>query len=215
MRQSNSQDDVRTLLREADVAARRLVRKLRLPFCDLDDVRQDLLTDALARLPSFDAERGTLGGFAGLVMANRAGRLARRVHRLRERFAATASLDHPASHTGDEPLGAFIAEEQGLAAVLGHWQDPVAAIERRLDFERLVDALDPESRRLALALADGSAHRLARTEPTPRSTLYRKVRVLRARLAMAAMAVRDAHRPTQFPAPLLSSPHARAAPRRA
>lgn len=79
MRQSISQDDLRTLLREADAAARRLVRKLRLQSADLDDVRQDLLTDALACLPAFDVERGTLGGFAGLVMANRASRLARRI----------------------------------------------------------------------------------------------------------------------------------------
>ena len=50
MRQSISQDDLRTLLREADAAARRLVRKLHLQPADLDDVRQDLLTDEIARM---------------------------------------------------------------------------------------------------------------------------------------------------------------------
>ena len=48
MRQSISQDDLRTLLQEADVAARRLVRKCGLPRADLDDIRQDLLTDILS-----------------------------------------------------------------------------------------------------------------------------------------------------------------------
>ena len=35
---------------------------------DLDDLRQDLLLDVIARLRSFDPDRGSLGAFAGTVM---------------------------------------------------------------------------------------------------------------------------------------------------
>ena len=52
MHSSISRDDLQILLHEADIAARRLVRQLRLPRADLDDVRQDLLVDLIARLPA-------------------------------------------------------------------------------------------------------------------------------------------------------------------
>ena len=109
MRQSISQDDLRTLLHEADVAVRRLVRKLGLPRADLDDIRQDLLTDALARLHAFDAERGALGAFAGLVMANRATRIAQRVRNHRRMYGPEpVSLDEPAAPGSRETLGASL-----------------------------------------------------------------------------------------------------------
>ena len=76
MRRSISQDDLRTVLHEADVAARRLLRQLRLPCHDLDDLRQDLLADLIARLRGFDPERGSLGAFSGIVLANRSTRIA-------------------------------------------------------------------------------------------------------------------------------------------
>src|SRR5262245_58868425 len=138
MRQPLSQIELRTILHEAEVATRRLVRRLCLPEVDVDDVRQDLLVDLLSRLRAFDATRGTLGGFAGLIMANRATRLARRIRKYRRLFDSAVSLDAPAGDFEDEPLGARIAEEQGIAAVLGHWQNPAVAVERCLDFQRLV-----------------------------------------------------------------------------
>lgn len=58
MRCSISQDDLRTILHEADVAARRLLWQLRLSRDDLEDIRQDLLADVIARLRGFDPDRG-------------------------------------------------------------------------------------------------------------------------------------------------------------
>ena len=49
-----SPPDLQVLLLEADVAARRLCRKLRLSRDELADLRQDLLTDLIARYPAFD-----------------------------------------------------------------------------------------------------------------------------------------------------------------
>ena len=48
------------ILDEADVAARRLHRRLCQPAADLDDLRQDLLIDLICRLPAFDASLAAL-----------------------------------------------------------------------------------------------------------------------------------------------------------
>jgi RNA polymerase sigma-70 factor (ECF subfamily) len=56
--------DLQILVHEADLAARRLVRRLRLPAHEREDLRQDLLVDLIARLPAFDPARGRLGAFA-------------------------------------------------------------------------------------------------------------------------------------------------------
>jgi C-5 cytosine-specific DNA methylase len=44
--------------RHADAAARKLRRKLNLPSHDLDDLRQELLVDLIAPMPSYDPARG-------------------------------------------------------------------------------------------------------------------------------------------------------------
>ena len=59
-----SRADLQTLLHEADGAARRLIRKLRLSKDDLADVRQELLVDVIARLPAFDPSHTTFQPFA-------------------------------------------------------------------------------------------------------------------------------------------------------
>ena len=188
MRQSISQDDLRTLLHEADVAARRLARKLGLPRADLDDIRQDLLTDLLARFHAFDAERGSLGAFAGLVMANRVTRITQRVINHRRMYGVEpVSLDAPVVNASGVKFGDQIPEEQSLAAIQGHWVNPIAQVERRLDLERGLGTLDEKGRRLVADLLRGSAHWLARAGLGSRSTLYRQTRELR--LALMAVGV--------------------------
>ena len=59
MRSEISPDDLHVLIREADRAARRFLWKSALPRADLDDIRQELLVDLIARLPGFDRDRGT------------------------------------------------------------------------------------------------------------------------------------------------------------
>ena len=65
-----SEPDLVTILKEADAAAARLRRRLRLPRVDLDDLRQDLLLDLIRRLPAFDGRRGSIGAFAGAFMTH-------------------------------------------------------------------------------------------------------------------------------------------------
>ena len=109
-----SQPALQVLLHEADVAARRLCRKLRLSRDDLADLRQDLLADLIARFPAFDPERGSIGAFAGLVMANRSLRIAQGVRRHRRMYGEfPASLDDPLPNSDDATRGDLIAEADG------------------------------------------------------------------------------------------------------
>jgi len=181
MQRSISPEDLQILLHEADVAARRLVRQLRLHRADLDDVRQDLVTDLIARLGAFDSQRGSLGAFAGIVMANRATRIARAVMRHRRMCgAAPVSLDEILPDSEGATRGELVSQEQSLAALQGHWINPVTEVERRIDLERGLGALDAQGRRLAADLFSvGTPHRLAKAGKGSRSELYRQTRELR------------------------------------
>ena len=183
-----SRSDLQILLREADIAARRLSRHLWLSHDDLADLRQELLVDLLARLSGFDPERGSLGAFAGVVMANRATRLAQRVLGHRRMFGIVpVSLDEILPNGDGTTRGDLISEEQSLAAIQGHWVNPVAEVERRIDLERGLGTLDEKGRRLAAELSRESAHRLAQDGLGSRSELYRQTHEIRLSLLAAGI----------------------------
>jgi RNA polymerase sigma-70 factor (ECF subfamily) len=191
MRSSIPADELHVLLHEADVAARRLIRQLRLPRVDLDDLRQDLLLDLIARLPAFDPERGSIGAFAGIVLANRATRIANRVRRERRIFGPVpVSLDETIPDSDGLTRGDLVAEGEGLAAYFGQPVDAFAAAERRLDLERGLGSLDRDDGALSAALSQTTVDRLAANGRGARSSLYRRVRDIR--LALAAVGVRAA-----------------------
>jgi DNA-directed RNA polymerase specialized sigma24 family protein len=184
-------DDLQILLGEADLAARILVRQLRLPRADLDDVRQDLLVDLIARLPAYDPERGSLGAFAGVVLRNHATRIAGKVKRQRRLHgAAPVSLDEPVPDSDGLTVGDLVAEEDGLAALLGQPVDAFAEIERRLDVERAMGGLGRADGRLCAELSRATADRLAATGRGTRSGLYRRVKNLR--LSLTALGLQPA-----------------------
>lgn len=191
MRSSISRDDLQILRHEADIAARRLVRQLRLPRADLDDVRQDLLADLIARLPAYDPGRGRLGAFAGVVLANRATRIANKVQRERRLSgAAPVSLDETVPGSDGLTRGDLIAETDGLPALWGQPVDGFADAERRLDVERGLGSLDPADGALCAALSRTTVDRLAASGHGARSTLYRRVEDIR--LALMALGMRAA-----------------------
>jgi DNA-directed RNA polymerase specialized sigma24 family protein len=186
MRRSMSRDDLRTVLHEADVAARRLLRQLRLPRQDLDDLRQDLLADLIVRLRGFDPERGSLGAFSGIVLANRSTRIATKVKRERRLYgAAPVSLDETISESEGLARGDIIGEDEGLAAYFGHPADAFAAVERRLDLERGLGSLDLADGQLCASLAHTTVNDLAGAGRGARSCLYRRVKNIR--LALTAI----------------------------
>ena len=184
-------DDLQILLHEADTFSRRLVRQLRLPGADLDDVRQDLLVDLIARLPAYDPERGSLGAFAGVVLRNQATRIAAKVKRQRRHHGAVpVSLDELVPGSDGLTLGDLVSEEDGLPALLGQPVDAFAEIERRLDVERALGGLGRADGRLCAELSRTTADRLAATGRGARTSLYRRVKGLR--LALTAMGLQPA-----------------------
>ena len=188
MRSPISPPDLQVLLLEADVAARRLCRKLRLSRDELADLRQDLLTDLIARYPAFDPKRGSIGAFAGVVMANRATRIAQGVHRHRRMYGEfPASLDDPLPNSDGATRGELISEADSISAILGQSVDQHAEVEHRIDVERGLGALDKDQRFLAAALTQGSPHQLARRGIGSRSKLYRRTQELRLTLLSAGL----------------------------
>ncbi|MBJ3778833.1 sigma factor [Acuticoccus mangrovi] len=191
-----SPDDIHTLIREADATARRLHRKLRLPAADLDDLRQDLLTDLIARMPGFDPERGSLGAFAGLVMRNRSVRIAETVARQRRLTAGgPMSVDAPAADANRTSLADQLSEADGLGAWHGQRVDHFEQIDGRFDVDRAIAGIAMRDRPLCAALADRSVDRLANAGFGARTSLYRRVRELRMVLAAEGLLPRwDAFR---------------------
>lgn len=152
MRCSISQDDLRTILHEADAAARRLLWQLRLSRDDLEDTRQDLLADVTARLRGFDPDRGSLGAFAGAVMSHRATRIANKIKRERRLLGAVPiSLDETIPDTDGLTRGDLVSEEESLSHHLGQQVDVFAAAEHRIDVERGLGLLDQDDRALCAA----------------------------------------------------------------
>ena len=191
MPHSISRSDPQVLLHEADVAARRLIRQLRLPYAELADLRQEFLLDLIARLPAFDPERGSLGAFAGIVMVNKATRIALKVRRGRQLYGViSASLDETLPDGDGATRGDLISEEKGLSAYFCQPVDAFADVERRLDVERGLGALDPNDAKLSAVLSQVGVDELVDRGHGPRSSLYRRVKKIR--LALLAVGLKAA-----------------------
>jgi RNA polymerase sigma-70 factor (ECF subfamily) len=183
-----SRAELQILLHEADAAARRLIRKLHLSKDHLADVRQDLLVDVIARLPGFDPKRGSLGAFAGIVMANRTARVAHKVKRERRLYGAVpTSLDETLPDSDGATRGDLFSEGDGLSAYFGQPVDAFAEAERRLDVERGLGALDPNDARLSAALSQSNIDELVDRGHAARSSLYRRVKNIRLALLAAGL----------------------------
>lgn len=120
--------DLEIILKEADVAARRLVFWRAFPWAELLDVRQDLLADLIARMRRFDPSRGSIGAFAGTVLLRRSMRLAaiarrNRTHRLL--LSSSAPFD-----TRNDGNSNPVPEEKSYSTEAGGYVDPFEQLER-------------------------------------------------------------------------------------
>lgn len=174
-----SPDDIETIIREADAAARRLRRRLRLPVCEREDLSQELLIDLLRRLPAYDPSRGSIGAYAGIVLRNQSSRIAMRHHRQRRaQGGLLLALDVPLAGTR-EPVGDTLTEDDGLAAWHGQTCCAAAATELHHALQAALARLPAEDRRLCAALAHRPVTALAAEGFGSRSTLYRRLSDLR------------------------------------
>jgi RNA polymerase sigma factor (sigma-70 family) len=176
---SVSPSDLQVLLRESEVAAVRMVRRFRLPTCDRDDLRQDILVDLLRRITAFDPKRGTFGAFVGTIIAHRAARLTKRWRRQR---VTMISLDQPIASAGAMTLGDMTAEADGISASLGQPFDRFAEIEQRLDLTQALAVLEPGELSLCAKLTEYTPTEISRSGEFSRASLYRRLRNIRRRL---------------------------------
>lgn len=191
MRRSIPPDQLTVLLHTADRAARRLCRRLALPHHDIDDLRQDLLLDLIARFPAFDAERGPLEAFAHVVAKNRASRIAIRVHRDRQLCGQhPISLDAPVAGDDGVVFSDLIANDQTLGGLFSEPVDFEHKVLTAASLENGLARLEPENQHLCIALVRSSLDQLAASGHGSRATLYRRLKNIR--MALLAYGVETA-----------------------
>ena len=137
-----SEPDLVTLLEEADAAASRLWRRVRLPRADLDDLRQDLLLDLIRRLPAFDARRGSIGAFAGIVLRNQSSRIARACRRERSAIRRPPAVPRRAMRRRERRSPTGSPRTDGPAAWHGGRACRSMRRTARIDLARALGALE-------------------------------------------------------------------------
>lgn len=174
-----SPDDIETIIREADLATRRLRRKLCLPACDREDLGQDLLVDLLRRLPAYDPARGSIGAFANIVLRNQSSRIAIRHHRQRRaQGGALLALEVPLAGCRSS-LGDTLSEDEGLASWHGQTCSAAPVVELRQALQSALSQLSEGDRRFCAALAHQPVSALVAQGFGRRSALYRRLAMLR------------------------------------
>lgn len=157
--------------------ARRYAREHPDPATSADDVEQELIERLLRRFPGHDPGRGTVAGFALMVIARAVADLARAQGTEKRRGRP-------------RPIGADLAER--LDRDNRRSTDPADAGDRRdlvIDVCRLLAALPADLRSVAAALMGcrtvaAAARRLGR----PRTSLYASLAKLRKRFEDAGLA---------------------------
>lgn len=173
--------------------SRRSLRLACLPGHDREDVEQEMMLDLLARLGAFDPGRGGLEAFATVCFRHRGHRLVQEAQRDRRRRHLTGFdevVGDGGAARGDEALtlAEVLHEDAGLAAWWGQPTDAVAALERRLDLERAVPAIEPRDRPLCAALSAAPPSVAVTAAGTSRATAYRRIAEIRLRLLAAGIA---------------------------
>ncbi len=179
------------ILSEIDHQAKRLARRHALPDHEVDDVRQDLAADVIARAKAYDGTRASPSTFVALVAANRAALLGRRYYRQACLFGRSPiSLDEPIGDDDGAPVtrGDLIAEADGYAAWMGQTSDPLRDVERRLDLRAAAQLLPDRLRGLCHALATDTASGACRSQNRSRADLYRCLHEIRLRFRAAGLA---------------------------
>ncbi len=149
-------------LRVAEVRVAGALAIGKLTAAEREDWIQELLLAAWRALPRFDSARASLRTYIERVVANRCCTL--------------VWAQHPGTH---EPLE---AHEQRLSTL-----DGIPGLERRIDVQRLLDSLAAPDQELARALSDHNVAGAARHLGRSRTSLYPRIRAIRAQFAGAGL----------------------------
>jgi hypothetical protein len=179
------------ILSEIDHQAKRFACRHALSTHELDDVRQDLITDVIARAPAYDDARASPSTFVALVAANRAALLGRRYYRQQCLYGRSpVSLDEAIGDDDGAPVtrGDLVAEADGYAVWMGQSSDPLLETEGRLDLRAAAQLPPDRLRGLCDALIGDTASGACRSQNRSRADLYRRLRELRLRFRAAGLA---------------------------
>jgi DNA-directed RNA polymerase specialized sigma24 family protein len=168
------------LLADAGLHADRLARRYNLQPADRDDAFQEIALDAWRRLTRYQASRGDLEVFLGMVTLNQARKIEMR---FRRRLACPeVSLDTPIVDDGDDgdlTLEASLTQDDGLPAVLGNLVDGHVRVELLLDLSRAIARLPSEMQRLCACLAHDTRGIARRACGLSNTGMYRRIEELR------------------------------------
>jgi len=171
-----SKSDFEVLLREANLAAWRLVRQFRLTSFHKDDFRQELLVELLSRVAMFNPARGTLGAFAGTVVRHRAGRIANNIRREQrffvERFKNTMYADLKAVDIARYEGRQHQHDERDLI-------NQFSISEIRVDLKRALARLPSSDLGLCAALIEYTPAEISRNSGRSRAGVYRAIKKIR------------------------------------
>jgi RNA polymerase sigma-70 factor, ECF subfamily len=158
------------ILQQASCRASLLVASAGFRSDDWDDLQQEMVLDCLRRSPKYDPSRGDWQGFVRGVVRNHAAVLVTRRRRRARREVLAEDLSHEEMRGGDDPID-FLAnlEEHQFEA----------ALQMSLDVERVLQALSPQLKALALLLSELSVIEVCARTGKSRSRVYQMTRQLR------------------------------------
>ncbi|MBC7152815.1 MAG: sigma-70 family RNA polymerase sigma factor [Rhizobium sp.] len=166
-------DPTTRISRNIRVRAARLARSGAVPGLDAEDIEQELRLDLIRRAKNFDPAKSSFDTFADRIVANRVATLASATAAMRAERAMLC-IDAP---VGDDDGGLTLSDVLPEAAAL----DPVDAFsiahgpDLRGDVGRLLAALCPATRQVAMAVSQLSISEAARALGVHRSTIYERL----------------------------------------
>jgi hypothetical protein len=152
----------------AEVHAHRIVRDLRLPACDREDIRQDLLVEMLPRLAKYDSNIAKASTFVSLLARHASSTLRRRL----------------ASRRKLEPGGSLPLDEFNHA-LSDHCDGGFSALDLSLSVRGVLRNLPGQLRALASSLKAMTTAEVKEVSRLRHATFYRRLRDIRLAFLMA------------------------------
>ena len=172
-------DPTSRISRNISIRATRLVRSGVVPGLEIDDVEQELRLDLIRRARKYDPTKASFDTFADRIVANRIATLANATKAMQAE-RTMQSLDTPVGdEEGDDSL--TLADVLPETAAL-HPGDDFAQTHGpglRGDIAKLLAALCPATRRVAIAVSHLSVSEAARALRLHRSTIYQHLAAIR------------------------------------
>lgn len=172
-------DKTSRVSRNISIRAARLARSGAVPGMDAEDIEQELRLDLIRRAPNYDPAKASFETFADRVVSNRISSLAATTQASRaERMMR--SLDAPAGD-GTDDGSLTLADVLSEASAINPGDDfsRTHGPGLRGDIGKLLAALCPASRRVAIAVSHLSVAEAARALGLHRSSVYDRLSSIR------------------------------------